>query len=58
MGGLEIKDPKLMNLTLGAKLVWRPLLASNKWWKKAFITKYFHKNHLTKPEGELWEGKG
>ena len=58
MGGLAIKDPELMNLVLGAKLVWRLLSESNEWWKKDFIRKYFHKNYLNRLEDKSWEGKG
>jgi len=36
-GGLEIKDPTLMNLALGANLIWRMILGQPYWWKKIFI---------------------
>ena len=58
LGGLAIKDLELMNLPLGTKLVWKLLSHSNEWWKKAFIRKYFYKNHLTRVEDESWEEKG
>jgi len=41
LGRLAIKDLELMNLALGAKLVWRLLSDSNEWWKKGFYKKIF-----------------
>jgi hypothetical protein len=43
-GGLGIKDPSLMNLDLGAKLVWRLITRKVEWWKKVLLKKYFQGN--------------
>jgi hypothetical protein len=34
-GGLEIHDPNLLNLALGAKMVWRYMSDKQEWWKDA-----------------------
>jgi hypothetical protein len=40
-GGLGIKDPTLMNLALGAKLLWQLITRTYDWWKKILHKKYF-----------------
>jgi hypothetical protein len=39
-GGLMIKDIFLMNLAMGAKLVWQLVTGTQEWWK-TFFKKYF-----------------
>jgi hypothetical protein len=40
-GGLGIKDPALMNLAMGAKLLLRMIKHRIEWWKKILWKKYF-----------------
>jgi hypothetical protein len=44
--GLGVKDPMLMNISLGAKLLWRLLTGKNEWWKKTLLFKYFSRDQL------------
>jgi hypothetical protein len=37
--GLGIRDPKLVNIALGTKLLWRMVMGKNKWWKKSLMKK-------------------
>jgi hypothetical protein len=39
-GGLGVKDPKLVNIALGSKLLWRLIKGNKEWWKSAIIKKY------------------
>jgi hypothetical protein len=32
-GGLFIKDPTIMNATMGAKIIWRLITRTMDWWK-------------------------
>jgi hypothetical protein len=41
-GGLAIRDPTIMNISLGAKLAWRLISGNPDWWKLALLNKYFH----------------
>jgi hypothetical protein len=43
-GRLGIKDPTIMNMALGAKLVWKLISRKLEWWKKVLLTKYFQGN--------------
>jgi len=38
-GGLGIRDPTLVNLALGANLLWRSITGKLTWWKRAPINK-------------------
>jgi hypothetical protein len=40
-GGLGILDPRLMNLALGGKILWRIVTRKYDWWKKVLVKKYF-----------------
>jgi hypothetical protein len=35
-GGLGIRDPALLNLAMGGKMVWRLIIGKVDWWKKVF----------------------
>ena len=39
-GGLEIKDPEVTNIAMGAKILWRIVTREKEWWKMALIKKY------------------
>lgn len=39
-GGLGIRSPYLLNLALGAKIVWRLITGSSAWWKSVLEAKY------------------
>jgi hypothetical protein len=39
-GGLGIRDPKLINIALGANLLWRLVTGSKEWWKSTIVKKY------------------
>eukprot|EP00253_Pinus_taeda_P013489 PITA_13489 len=41
-GGLGIRSPKLLNLALGAKIVWRMITGPTAWWKKILEAKYLN----------------
>jgi hypothetical protein len=45
-GGLSIKDPILMNTSLGEKLAWRLITGTTDWQKTALIAKYFNSSRL------------
>jgi hypothetical protein len=45
-GGLAIKDPTIMNISMGAKLAWRLVTGNSDWWKKALVEKYFQSPRL------------
>lgn len=57
-GGIGIKDIHLMNLALGAKIVWRLLTGLRDWWKHAMGMKYFGKLNIEIVEQLKWEGQG
>jgi hypothetical protein len=40
-GGLTIRDHVLMNLAMGAKLVWWLVTDTQEWWKTILFKKYF-----------------
>jgi hypothetical protein len=40
-GGLGIREPKLMNIALGDKLLWRMIIGKVTWWNQAIWKKYF-----------------
>jgi hypothetical protein len=39
-GGLRIGDPKMVNIALGAKFIWRLIKRGKEWWKSSVIKKY------------------
>jgi hypothetical protein len=39
-GGLVVRNPSLMNISLGEKLVWHLISGSLDWWKQAILVKY------------------
>jgi hypothetical protein len=39
-GGLSIRDPMLVNLSMGAKILWNLVSGKNDWWKQAIKKKY------------------
>eukprot|EP00253_Pinus_taeda_P004040 PITA_04040 len=41
-GGLGIRSPRLLNLALGAKIVWRLITGPTTWWKKVLEVKYLN----------------
>lgn len=41
-GGLGIRSPKLLNLALGAKIVWRLITGDTAWWKSVLEAKYLN----------------
>jgi hypothetical protein len=43
-GGLGIRDPEKVNISLGEKLLWLLTTGGNEWWKKAIFYKYLSKN--------------
>jgi hypothetical protein len=45
-GGLGIREPTLMNIAMGDKLLWRLIIGNLTWWKKAIWKKYFTRNRL------------
>jgi hypothetical protein len=45
-GGLGIREPTLMNITMGAKLLWSLIIGKLTWWKQAIWKKYFRGNKL------------
>jgi hypothetical protein len=51
-GGLEIRDPTLLNIALGDKIVWRFISGRQEWWKEAIGSIYFigdRKRGIDKP---------
>jgi hypothetical protein len=40
-GGLGIREPKLMNIAMRSKFLWRLLTGNMDWWKQALWKKYF-----------------
>jgi hypothetical protein len=40
-GGLGIREPELMNIAMGARLLWRLVTGNMAWWKQALWKKYF-----------------
>jgi len=55
---LDIKEPSLVNLALGAKIVWRLISGSNNWWKEVLHKKYFSINRLQCIDGNIENKKG
>jgi len=45
-GGLAIRDPILMNTSLGEKLVWRLIIGNEDWWKTTLFAKYSTSSRL------------
>jgi hypothetical protein len=43
---LAIKDRTLMNLALGAKILWRFIIGNLDWWKKLLYKKYLEGGRL------------
>lgn len=41
---MGIQDPILVNIVLGASLLWRMTTGNYAWWKKAPVCKHFHQN--------------
>eukprot|EP00253_Pinus_taeda_P014530 PITA_14530 len=41
-GGLGIRSPRLLNLALGAKIVWRLITGPTAWWKQVLEVKYLN----------------
>jgi hypothetical protein len=39
-GGLGIRDPEVVNIAMGAKLLWRLITGRKEWWKSTIIKKY------------------
>jgi len=39
--GLGIRDPILMNISLGVKFLWRTITNSMEWWKRMLWKNYF-----------------
>jgi len=39
-GGLGVRDPELVNIALGSKLLWRVVKERKEWWKTAIVKKY------------------
>jgi len=56
-GGLGIREPHLLNLALGAKIVWNLFTHKKEWWAKVIIKKYLQGNHAQN-DPENWKGKG
>ena len=56
-GGLGIRDPGMMNLVMGSKLVWRFIKGGKEWWKEVLRKKYLKKPRLKCLDIE-WMGKG
>ena len=56
-GGLGIRDPKQMNKSLGAKLIWRLVTSDKEWWKEVVRKKYIKRPKPKMLDGE-WIGKG
>jgi hypothetical protein len=62
-GGLGIRDPKITNLAMGAKLLWRLITGDNDWWKQALSSKYrlgkrirsMDKPHLNQTGSQIWK---
>jgi hypothetical protein len=52
-GGLAIKDPTIMNLSMGEKLAWRLVTGNSDWWKEAIVKKYFQSPRLRCLEGSI-----
>jgi hypothetical protein len=60
--GLGIEDPTLMNIALGAKLLWRLILRSKNLWKRVLLHKYFSGSRLrcledppeAHPSSQIW----
>jgi len=40
-GGLGIREPGVMNITMGAKFLWIIIIGKSTWWKSALFKKYF-----------------
>jgi hypothetical protein len=40
-GGLGIRDPKFMNMTMRDKLLWPLIFEKTSWWKQVLWKKYF-----------------
>jgi hypothetical protein len=40
-GILGMKDTSLMNIEMGAKMIWRLITGKLDWWKKIISKKYF-----------------
>jgi len=52
-GGLVIKDPTIMNISMGAKIAWLLVTRNSDWWKKALVGKYFQSPRLRCLEGTM-----
>jgi hypothetical protein len=45
-GRLTIKDPTIMNISMGEKLSWQLVTGNSDWWKKALVENYFQSPRL------------
>jgi hypothetical protein len=57
-GELGIKDPTMINVSLGANLVWRMIDDSLEWWKKVLWKNYFTSSRSRCVENTLKSQKG
>ena len=56
-GGLGIRDPGMMNLAMGFKLLWIFIEGGKEWWKEVIRKKYL-KRPRSKCTDIEWMGKG
>jgi hypothetical protein len=45
-GGLAIRDPILMNTSLGEKIAWHLIIGNADWWKTTLLAKYFNSSRF------------
>ena len=56
-GGLGIREARLMNTTMGAKLVRRMIAGKKEWWKEVLRKKYIRRPRIKSIEHD-WTRKG
>jgi len=57
-GGLGIREPHLLNIALGEKVMWNLLTHEEDWWAKIITKKYFQSNISQLIDPEKWKGRG
>ena len=56
-GRVGIKEPRLLNIAMGTKFIWRIISGRKEWWKEIMRKKYLRKTRLRCLDGEM-VGKG
>ena len=57
-GGIYVRYPRLMNLVVGAKILWKIVCGKVEWWKKILRKKCLRESRMCFLYLCMWEGSG